>query len=163
MSMCSLVKTELSQARTGHLVSALLWGALANFRPRPEIGNSFTSDVTKGSMAGLRRQGCRCSRPLSARHDPALSPGVGIRFPLRNQRRLGTFSCWGGDRPLVTVNWANPAFRGSKHCCPSAYPQVAQPARNRYDTVNSAGQLETGRSRLPVGFTVGGSISKGIL
>ena len=64
---------------------------------------TFTSDVTKGRLAWQRRQGCRSSRPASARYQPLV--GIGIQFPLRNQRdRIGTCDWSGGDRPRLVVD-----------------------------------------------------------
>jgi len=79
---------------------------------------TFTSDVTKGRLAWSRGQGCRSDRPTSARRIQG-NPGVGIQFPLRNQRdRNGTNHCSGGDRPwaLVKMGLSGVPYTGGRSC-----------------------------------------------
>ena len=79
---------------------------------------TFTSDVTKGRLARSRGQGSRSDRPASARRIQGF-PGVGIQFPLRNQRdRNGTNDCSRGDRPWAVVNMglSGVPYTGGRSC-----------------------------------------------
>jgi len=99
-----LVRVKSSFCKREDITSSLLQGYSSVSDWDRACANTFTSDVTKGRLTWLWRQGCRSGRSASARYQPD-DLGVGIQFPLRNQRdRVGTSNCPGGDRPRLIVD-----------------------------------------------------------
>ncbi len=104
MSIMLLVEVSSSFCKQEGITSSSLQGYSSVSGLDRTCVNTFTSDVTKGRLARLQRQGCRRGRSASARYQPD-DLGVGIQFPLRNQRdRVGTSDCPGGDRPRLVVD-----------------------------------------------------------
>ena len=119
MSIMLLVEVRIGN-RFKEKITSFSYGSYSDVPSEWDRGYvySFTSDVTKGRLARLRRQGCRSDRPASARRIQG-NPGVGIQFPLRNQRdRIGTNHCSGGDRPwaLVNMGLSGVPYTGGRSC-----------------------------------------------
>ena len=127
MSIMLIVKVRIGN-RLKETITSFSCGSYSNVPSDWDRGyvHTFTSDVTKGRLARSRGQGCRSERSASARRIQG-NPGIGINFPLRNQRdRIGTSNCLGGDRPCAVVNMgpSGVPYTGGRSCSNVCYKKA---------------------------------------